>query len=129
MNPENFSAADRAISTVLAYSDHAYHGRPGIVTKDASVPNIGLKWAPVTTKVEDGGVTKVYSIAKVGKKTVRTEIGTLDLATKEVKQGTRLVGHFRSPGLFPEVVAWLYQQIADVWALDNEFLARWASFE
>jgi len=127
MNPENFSAADRAISTVLAYSDHAYHGRPGIVTKDASVANVGVKWAPVTTKVE-GGVTKVYSITKVGKKTTRTEIGTLNLETKEVKQGTRLVGHFRSPGLFPEVVAWLYQQIADVWALDNEFLARWASY-
>ena len=127
MNLENLSAADRAIQTVLTFTEHAYHGRVGIVTKDPTVP-IGLKWAPVTTKVEDGGVTKVYSIAKVGKKTVRTEIGTLDLATKEVKQGTRLVGHFRSPGLFPEVVAWLYQQIADVWALDNEFLARWASF-
>lgn len=127
MNPENLSAADRAIQTVLSYSDHAYHGRVGIVSRDASVPHIGVKWSPVTTKVE-GEVTKVYSITKVGKKTTRTEIGILNQETQEVKQGTRLIGKFRRPGLFPEVVAWMYQQIADVWALDNEFLARWASY-
>lgn len=126
MNPENLSAADRAIQTILTYTEHAFHGRPGIVTKDPSAP-IGVKWAPVTTKLE-GNVTKVFSITKVGKKTTRTEIGTLVQETKEVKVGTRLVGHFRSPGLFPEVVAWVYQKIADVWALDNEFLARWASY-
>lgn len=125
MDKENLSAADRAIQTVLTYTEHAYHGRPGVVTKDHSV--VGVKWQPVTTKVE-GAVTKVYALTKVGKKTTRTEMGVLDQKTKEVKRGNRVVGHFRSPGLFPEVVAWTYKQIAEVWKLDNEFLARWASY-
>ncbi|MDP2734827.1 MAG: VWA domain-containing protein, partial [bacterium] len=32
------------------------------------------------------------------------------------------------PGIFPEVAAYVYGQIAEVYKLDNEFAARWASW-
>jgi hypothetical protein len=38
------------------------------------------------------------------------------------------VGRYQKPGLFPEVVAHLYAQFAEVWKLDNEFAAQWASW-
>ena len=42
--------------------------------------------------------------------------------------GTTRVGEYRQPGFFIEVVTWLYKQVAEVWKLDNEFAARWASY-
>ena len=40
----------------------------------------------------------------------------------------RRIGEYRPAGLFPEIVAHMYSQIAEVWKLDNEFAARWASY-
>ena len=39
------------------------------------------------------------------------------------------MGEYRKPGLFPEVVTHLYTQVAEVWKLDNELAARWASYQ
>lgn len=122
---ENLGPAERIIQTVLAYTDHLYHGRPGIVTKDAT-SIAGVKWAPVTHKVEEG-VKVVYSLSKVGRKTTRTRVGVLS-DNGQVKEGNRVIGEYRKPGLYPEVATWAYKQVAEVWKLDNEFAARWASY-
>jgi len=129
-NRENLGPAERIIQSVLAYTDHLYHGRPGVVTPDAR-HNIGVRWEPVTHKVEDVGGTPtkvVYKLNKVGKKTTKIKLGTLRADGKVMNGGPNPIAEFRDAGLFPEVAAWFYRQIADVWKLDNEFAARWASF-
>jgi hypothetical protein len=51
-NRENLGPAERIIQSVLAYTDHLYHGRPGMVTVDAR-QNVDVRWEPVTHKVEE----------------------------------------------------------------------------
>lgn len=139
-NRENLGPAERIIQSVLTYTDHLYHGRPGVVIADQRT-NVGVRWEPVTHKVEDvnGAQHKVvYKLTKVGKKTTRAKLGVITEAvgTSGVVQHVRtdaspnhpIVGEYREAGLFPEVATWLYRQIAEVWKLDNEFAARWASF-
>jgi len=109
---ESLGPAERIIDTLLTFSDHMVHNRPGVVTPDRSQPH-GVRWAPATYKTVDG--QRVYfRLDRRGKKTIET----------------RLVGDvdYRKPGLFPEVAKWLYGQIAEVWKLDNEFAAHWASW-
>lgn len=126
LDVESLSAADRIIQTVLTYSDHAFHGRPGFVVPDPKSVT-GVRWSPVTHKVE-GDKKVVYVLSKAGKKTTRTKLGTLQ-ENNQIKSDTgALVGEYRPAGLFPEVVTWMYRQIAEVWKLDNEFAARWASY-
>lgn len=125
MNNENLGPAERIIQTVLSYSDHLYHNRPGVVSKDASSVT-GVRWVPVTHKVE-GDEKVVYQITKVGRKQTKTKLGVLK-ENNQVKNGRTVVGEYRRPGLFPEVAVWLYNQVAEVWKLDNEFAARWASY-
>lgn len=131
---ENLGPAERIITTLLTHQDHLYHGRPGVV-----VPNgRGLPdWKFVTHKVENDKKV-VYELVKVGKKTNRIKLGVMTEAVNPdgVKVFVRtdaspnhpIVGEYREPGLFPEVVAWMYEQIAGVYKLDNEFCARWASY-
>lgn len=123
MDRENLGPAERIINTLLAYTDHLYHGRPGVVSEDARF-NVGVRWEPVTHKVE-GTDKVVYRLEKVGRKTVRTKLGVLQDDGKVVNG--RVIGEYRPAGLFPEVGAWMYTQVAEVWKLDNEFAARWAS--
>ncbi len=126
---ESLGPAERILQTLLTYTDHAYHGRPGIVSPDPSSP-VGVKWEPVTHRVE-GDAKVVYRISKKQRERlgVLAEDGTRSAGYPErVMENGRQVGIFRPSGLFPEVVAWIYQQIAEVWKLDNEFAARWASF-
>jgi VWA domain-containing protein len=125
-NRENLGPAERIIQSVLAYTDHLYHGRPGVVTADAR-HNIGVRWEPVTHKVEDGQKV-VYKLTKVGKKTTKAKLGTMRDDGKVMNGGPNPIAEYRDAGLFPEVAAWFYRQIADVWKLDNEFAARWASY-
>lgn len=125
-NRENLGPAERIIQSVLTYTDHLYHGRPGIVTTDARF-NVGVRWEPVTHKVEEGQKV-VYKLTKVGKKTTKNKLGTLRDDGKVMNGGPNPIGEYREAGLFPEVAAWFYRQIAEVWKLDNEFAARWASF-
>jgi len=123
---EALGPAERIINSLTQFTDHAVHNRPGFVVPDARY-NIGVRWAQATW-VREGDQKVVYLTAKVGKRTQRTQkMGTLN-GTNEVKDGNKVVGQFRNPGLFPEVVVHLYSQIAEVWKVDNEFAARWASY-
>jgi len=126
---ENLGPAEKIIQTLLTYQDHVFHGRPGIVTVDPRrTPTVN--WMPVTHRVENGQKI-VYRLDKQGKKKqVETKLGTLREADNKIVNGNpnTPIGEYRRPGIFPEVAAWFYRQIADVWKLDNEFAARWASF-
>jgi hypothetical protein len=88
---------------------------------------IGMTWAFVTHKVEDGKKV-VYKLTKAGKKTARIKAGTMQEDGSILDDAGRKVGEYRAAGVFPEVAVWMYRQIAEVWKLDNEFAARWASF-
>jgi hypothetical protein len=135
MDKENLGPAERIIQTVLAYSDHMVHNRPGLVVADPSQAG-GVRWEFVTHKVENGQKI-VYRLVKQGGKTVPTRAGVLqqdgkvyaDNGAGEPVRPLREVGEYRKAGLYPEVVTWLYKQVADIWRLDNEFAARWASYQ
>jgi len=122
---ETLGPAERTINMLLSYTDHLYHGRCGVVIPDATSP-IGVKWIPVTHKEEDGKKI-VYSLNKIGRKVHQTRMGELQ-DDNSVQDGARKVGEYRKPGLYPEVAAWMYKQAADVWKMNNEFSARWASY-
>lgn len=132
---ENLGPAERIIQTVLAYSDHVVHNRPGLVVADTSSVT-GVRWFYTKWKLEDGikvayRQDKGTKRAKSGK-TINTtspvRIGTIDSSNNVVNNTGVRVGGFRDPGIFPEVAVWLYKQIAEVYKLDNEFAARWASY-
>jgi hypothetical protein len=130
VNKENLGPAEKIIQSILTYSDHMMHNRPGAVTPDGRT-NVGVRWEPVTHKVEDvnGTPTKVvYKLTKVGKKQSKIKLGTLRADGKIMNGAPTPIAEYRDAGLFPEVAAWFYRQVADVWKLDNEFAARWASF-
>src|SRR5262245_36621977 len=126
MNHENLGPAERIIQTILAYSDHMVHNRPGMVVRDASAV-VGVRWTPVTHRLEDGKKV-VYQLSKAGKKTMKTRVGILDATGSIRADNGNVVGDYRPAGLFPEVAAWMYRQAVEVWRLDNEFSARWASY-
>ena len=118
---ESLGPAERILQTLLTHSDHMVHNRPGLVSADRSSP-AGVRWVPATRKDRH-----IYRLEKVGKKSRRVLAGTLQHDGRVISGG-RSVGEYRAPGLFPEVAAWLYGQIAEVWKMDNEFVARWASW-
>lgn len=118
---ENLGPADRIIQSILGYTAHLYHGRPGYVVPDRSV--IGVAWSAVTTREVDG--QKV--VFKTGRRrSDEVRLGVLGTDGKIVDRNVE-VGVYRPAGIFPEVAAWIYKQVAEVWKLDNEFAARWAS--
>ncbi|MEZ4240600.1 MAG: VWA domain-containing protein [Myxococcota bacterium] len=123
---EALGPAERVVQTLLAQTDHMVHNRPGIVTPAPGDP-IGVRWAPVITKEVDGRKV-VYQLVKAGKGSNRVELGVLREQGQVFDARGRVVGEYRAPGLFPEVAVWVWRQIASVWALDNEFSARWASW-
>lgn len=126
MDAGTLGPLERIIQTLLAYTDHAVHNRPGMTVTDAASP-VGVRWSPVTHKVEEDKKV-VYRLDKQGKKTVKTKVGTLWADNTIRTDDRRKVGEYRPAGLFPEVVTWMYRQVAEVWKLDNEFSARWASY-
>lgn len=125
MDTEKLGPAERIIQALLSYSDHLVHNRPGFV---ATSPNAvtGVEWKPATHVVKDGQKV-VQILSKTGKRTIKTEIGTVE-SGNEIKSSGRVIGRYQAPGLFPEVAKWVYNQIAEIWKLDNEFAARWASW-
>ncbi len=156
MNTENLGPAETIINSILPYSDHMFHNRPGLVTTDPRAP-IGVKWeysvvhrrciahpddrttskesgrvktCTVCSKdvVKDGGFDVLYRLSKVGKKSVETKIGIVQEDGTVVDGAGTAVGRYQPVGIFPEVAVWIYRQIAAVWKLDNEFAAHWASF-
>jgi hypothetical protein len=126
MENEQLGPAERITNSLLAYNDHMAHGRPGIVEADPS-STVGVRWTPVTHRVEAGGKVVYKLVEGAKKKTSEVKAGTMRDDMKVV-EGGRVVGEYRSPGLFPEVAAWMYAQVAEVWRLNNEFAARWASY-
>lgn len=137
---ENLGPAERIIQLLTTHQDHLFHNRPGVVIDDPTAPG-GKTWKFVTYKEEPKGapLVVVYELAKVGKKTTRKRIGVM--RADRVRNGETVLantdpthavharlGEYREPGLFPEVCAYVYRQIADVYRLDNEFCARWASY-
>lgn len=122
---EKLGPAERTVHALTTYTDHCVHNRPGYVVKDTSA--IGTTWTPCTWKLEDGKKV-VYAKNKVGKKTVLAKVGTIDADGKTIKDGTKVVGEYRNPGLYPEAVAWVYRQIADIFKMDNDFAAHLASW-
>lgn len=125
-NKENLGPAETIIQSLLAYSDHMVHNRPGVVVPDAR-STVGVRWDPVTHKEGEDGLKHVFRITRQGKKNIRTEIGVMN-GDNTVRNGRDEVGLYRKSGLFPEVALWFYRQVAEVWKLDNEFAARWASY-
>jgi len=124
---EKLGPAERILQSLLTHTDHMVHNRPGMVTADARF-NIGVRWVPVTHKEEGEKKEKVvYELTKVGKKTNKVRKGVMR-PDKKIEENGKVIGEYRSPGLFPEVALWMYRQVAEVWKLDNEFAARWASF-
>jgi hypothetical protein len=123
---ETLGPAERIIQTLLAYTDHAVHNRPGMVVADPTSV-VGVKWTPVTHKVEEDKKV-VYQLTKVGRKTNKIKVGTLWADGTIRTEDRRKVADYRPAGLFPEVVSWMYRQATEVWKLDNEFSARWASY-
>lgn len=127
---EKLGPAEQIIQTLLQYTDHMVHNRPGMVVADAR-QKVGVLWSPVTHKTE-GEHKVVYRLDKVGKKTKKVRVGVLNeqgiIGEPLPGGGGRTVGIYRPAGLFPEVAQWMYQQVAEVWKLDNEFSARWASY-
>lgn len=121
---EALGPAERTIQALTTYIDHVVHNRPGMVVPDART-KVGVRWDPVTWK-EENGQKVVYRLDKVGNRQTRTRVGVLDGV--RIMEGGRQVGEYRKPGIFPEIAAWLYRQIADVYRMDNEFAARWASW-
>jgi hypothetical protein len=125
---EALGPAERIVQALTTFTDHMVHNRPGIVVKDARRKS-GVRWEQVTWKDEDG--TKVvYKVTKVGKKRTETKVGRLALDGVTVKDDRdQVIGEYRKPGLFPEVAVYLYKQVAEVFKMDNEFAAKWASWQ
>jgi hypothetical protein len=122
---EALGPAERIIQTLTTFQDHIMHNRPGMVVPDGRT-RIGMRWEPVIWK-EEGGEKVVYRTVKVGKRSNHVRVGTLN-GTNEIKDGRNKVAEYRKPGLYPESAAFYYRQVAEVFALDNEFAARWASW-
>lgn len=122
MTHEKLGPAERIIETLLRSTDHLVHNRPGMVVPDAQAA-IGVRWEPVTSALE-GEAKAIYRLK--GKQRIR--VGTLGSDQRTIEAEGRRVAEYRPAGLFPEVAAWMYRQITQVWQLDNEFAARWASF-
>jgi hypothetical protein len=125
-NRENLGPAEKLLNTILPYVDHLFHGRPGAVFPDAR-EIVKVRWEPVTHKVENGQ-KNVYKLTKTGKKTTKVQIGTLREDNKILNTAGTVIGEYRKAGIFPEVAAWMYTQIAEIWKLDHEFAAKWASY-
>jgi hypothetical protein len=127
---EDLGPAERLIAALLTDSDHMVHNRPGIVVP-APGSSTGVKWEPASFKAEgpEGGAKEkvAYFCRKVGNKTTKVRAGVIG-ADNKVREGGRVVGEYRQPGFFPEVAAWVYTQIAEIFKRDNEFVARWASY-
>jgi len=120
---ENLGPAEVILQSLITYADHLYHGRPGMVVADNSA--VGAVWTPVTYKEEEGAKV-VFHVGK-GKKS-GSRIGVL-LDNNEIQSDTgRKIGEYRPAGIYPEVAVWMYQQVANVYHLDQEFVARWASY-
>lgn len=130
MNNEALGPAERIVRAVLEYVDHLAHGRPGIVVPDART-KIGVRWDFATHRMEGENKDQkvAYRLTKQAGKTIPVKVGPVQADGRILDEAGRDAGVFRESGIFPEVATWVYRQIAEVWKLDHEFAARWASYE
>lgn len=124
---EALGPAEPILQTLTTFNDHMVHNRPGVVTTDGRT-RTGVRWAEVTHKVEDGQKV-VYRKDRVGKKTNLVRLGVMGDDRMIRDEAGTVVGRYQRAGLFEEVAVYLYNQVAKVWKLDNEFAARWASYQ
>lgn len=140
-NHENLGPAERIINTLITHIDHLVHNRPGMVVPDARTVT-GVRWEMVTHVPVDGKKV-VYKVTKTApaveieteidgeekKVSIRgTKVGTLWQDGTIRDENRHKVADYRPAGIFPEVAVWAYRQVAEVWQLDNEFAAHWASY-
>lgn len=130
---EALGPAERIIQTLTTMTDHMVHNRPGLVTPDANAKG-GKLWRPCTWVEEDVNGQKqkvVYLLEKQGNKTNKVRVGILQ-GDGSVMDGRTNKGEYRNPSdrnkLFPEIAVYLYSQVAEVFKMDEEFAARWASY-
>jgi len=131
MENENLGPAEKIIETLIRHKDHMIHNRCGLVVPDGRTV-AGVRWEPATWRAEDEGKvvyrkTLTPVPGKKKPKVTETRVGLLQEDNTVVDNGEQK-GVYRLPGIFPEVAAWMYRQVAEVWAMDNEFAARWASY-
>jgi hypothetical protein len=122
---EALGPAERIINSLTQYIDHAVHNRPGFVV-EAPETKTGVRWQQATW-IASGDDKIVHTVTRQRGRQQRTRVGVRQANNDVVENGQR-VGRWQDPGLFGEVVAYLYEQIAEVWKMDNEFCARWASW-
>ena len=122
---EALGPAEVILQSLTTHLDHMVHNRTGVVVPDARTKT-GVRWDHAIWRKEDEGKV-VYRRALKGGRKNEVRIGILGDDGK-VMDGTTDAGEFRKPGLFPEVAAYMYKQVAEVWKMDNEFAAKWASW-
>jgi hypothetical protein len=129
---ETLGPAERIIQALTTMTDHMVHNRPGLVSTVNGV--IGAKWEPCTWSLDPATGEKVcYVLSKQGKKQIKTRAGVLGVGDDNiVREGNVVMGEYRKPNdrnkLFPEIAVYLYKQVAEVFKMDNEFAAHWASY-
>jgi hypothetical protein len=111
---EALGPAERIFHTLSTWTDHLVHHRPGLVCKQPGTAT-GIRWQAVSVREGEVFGQRQKRLGQL------REDGT-------VWDGGRLVGELRAPGLQPEVATWLYGQVASVWQLDHELVARWGSW-
>lgn len=118
---EGLGSAERIIKTLLESTDHVVHHRPGMMVADRRAPT-GYRWSSVTWR-KRGRQKLAYRMER------RTPVyvGVID-EQGDIVEGGQVVGKYRAPGIYPEAAAWYYRNALEVWTLDNEFAARWASY-
>ena len=97
---ESLGPAERIIQSLLSYTDHAVHNRPGALFQDGRT-KIGVRWEPVTHKVNDDGTKTVYKLVKQGRTNSRIELGTLRDDGKIVQNKSHFHYRLRHSGKCP----------------------------
>lgn len=107
MEQHQHGPAERLINVALSFAPHLAHNRTGI--------EVDGTWVPAIYKVE-GDQRIVYTRTKIGRRSELRRHGVLNER------------FWRPAGLFALACAQLYRQIHSIYALDQELLARWASY-
>jgi len=123
---EALGPAERIIGAMQTHAGHMHHGRTGVVVRDNSP--VGATWFPAV-KRKEGDKTLIYREAKVGKRRQRTKLGMLWADDTVRDDNRRKLGEFRTPGIFTEAAVWMYKQAVEVWKVDSQFAAKWASWQ
>lgn len=123
---EALGPAEAIIASMTQHVGHAVHNRTGLVRPDTTHAG-GAQWQQATW-VQEGDDKVVYIVQRVGKGSRKTRVGVRAPEGDAVLNNGQSIGRWQPAGLFPEVVAYIYSQIATVWEMDNEFAAKWASW-